>query len=150
MKNFAQQIRERRQALGLTQKAVAERIGTTPAYISILESGKSLPPPRPMTESLAHALKLDPEKLWQVALEERKQRFLQKAHGRLTPAAPAKSALNLERLPSRLRPLINQLQKNPELLEACEKLQALYEAGGEPWTILQRLIAHYAEFPKGH
>jgi transcriptional regulator with XRE-family HTH domain len=87
MKPFRELLRERRKELGLTQKAVAERIGATASYISLLESGKSLPPPRPMVKALAYALQMDPESLWQAAYEERKQRFLQKAHGRASRRA---------------------------------------------------------------
>lgn len=152
MKTFGQQLRERRKALGLTQKAVAERIGATPAYISLLESGKSLPPPRPLVEALAHALDLNPDKLWKAAFEERKQRFLQKAHGRITTshvaARPEEGKISipveLEDLPAKLKDLVATLQESAEFREACLHLYAIYQAGGEPWDLLKPLLAHHA------
>jgi transcriptional regulator with XRE-family HTH domain len=149
MKTFGQQIRERRQALELTQRAVADRVGATPAYISLIESGKSLPPPRPLVEALAQALELDPAKLWQAAFEERKQRFLQKAQGRLPSAVRTSRrakvpVADLPDVPTDLRPLVAKLQEDPELLDACLDLQAVYETGGESWIALRTLLAHHA------
>ena len=152
MKTFGQLLRERRKALGLTQKAVAERIGATPAYISLLESGKSLPPPRPLVEALAHALDLNSDKLWKAAFEERKQRFLQKAHGRITAthaAARAEEAkvsipVEMENLSSQLQALVATLQESSEFREACLHLHSIYQAGGEPWELLKPLLAHHA------
>lgn len=149
-RTFSQMIKARREELGLTQKEVAQRVGTTPAYISLLENGKSLPPPRPMVEALSRVLQLNAEELWQAAFKERKRRFIEKAHGRVRSSAaapPSEASLPDETSSPQLRRLIDRLQENPDLLQACLHLQTLHEAGGEAWTLLRQLIAHHA---RGH
>ena len=42
-KRIGKRIKERREALGLTQEAFAEKTGLTPNYISTLERGASFP-----------------------------------------------------------------------------------------------------------
>jgi transcriptional regulator with XRE-family HTH domain len=41
--NFRERIRRRRQELGLTQRAVAERMGVTPAFVTQAELGMNIP-----------------------------------------------------------------------------------------------------------
>lgn len=36
-------IKEKRKAMGMTQKALAERVGVTPAQMCMIETGKRLP-----------------------------------------------------------------------------------------------------------
>ena len=36
-------IKEKREALGMTQKALAERVGVTPAQMCMIETGKRMP-----------------------------------------------------------------------------------------------------------
>lgn len=36
-------IKEKREAMGMTQKALAERVGVTPAQMCMIETGKRLP-----------------------------------------------------------------------------------------------------------
>jgi len=36
-------IKEKREAMGMTQKALAERVGVTPAQMCMVETGKRLP-----------------------------------------------------------------------------------------------------------
>jgi transcriptional regulator with XRE-family HTH domain len=135
-KKFSQMIKARREELGLTQKEVARRIGATAAYISILENNKELPPPRPTVEALAHALKYSPERLWEIALAERKERFIQKAHGRSPlssstlpatrrrrEATPTSGEENSEEITQ----VITALKNDPDLLRACLHLLKIFE-----------------------
>lgn len=133
-KKFSEIIRERRKELGLTQREVAQRIGATAAYISILESNRELPPPRPTVEALAAALELDPEELWAAALAERKERFLLKAHGRSTLARSRRRArrepMEVE-LPefeegTDLARIAEALKEDPEYARACSQLLAIF------------------------
>jgi transcriptional regulator with XRE-family HTH domain len=57
---FAAALAERRRAGGLSQRALAKRCGLTPAYLSLLESGRRMPE-RPTVLRLAEALELSPE-----------------------------------------------------------------------------------------
>ena len=133
-KKFSEIIRARRKELGLTQREVAQRIGATAAYISILESNRELPPPRPTVEALAAALELDPEELWAAALAERKERFLLKAHGRSTLARPRRRArrepVEVE-LPefeegTDLARVAEALKEDPEYARACSQLLTIF------------------------
>lgn len=42
-KNIGRRIKERREALGLTQEEFSEKIGVVPHYISMIERGESFP-----------------------------------------------------------------------------------------------------------
>jgi len=63
---FAQLIRSRRRALGLTQEAIAHRIGTTTPYVGHLESGKRHPS-ETVVVRLADALGVDRPELFLLA-----------------------------------------------------------------------------------
>lgn len=42
-KNIGKRIKERREALGLTQEEFSEKIGVVPHYVSMIERGESFP-----------------------------------------------------------------------------------------------------------
>ena len=59
MWTVGQIVRERREALGLTLAAVAEKIGATKAYISMIENHRvANPPSRHLLEELERALRI--------------------------------------------------------------------------------------------
>lgn len=63
-------IRDRRLALRLTQASLADAIGVTPVYISMIENGKrGLSPDCDLFDKLTCALKVTPNELeaWQYA-----------------------------------------------------------------------------------
>jgi transcriptional regulator with XRE-family HTH domain len=63
---FAQLIRSRRRTLGLTQEAIAHRIGTTTPYVGHMESGKRHPS-ESVVVKLADALGVERAELFLLA-----------------------------------------------------------------------------------
>jgi transcriptional regulator with XRE-family HTH domain len=59
--------------LGVTQKELAERAGLNPTYINELMTGKKLNIQRRFVESLAHALEIEPDVLYEKAGRTKKQ-----------------------------------------------------------------------------
>lgn len=55
---LAQNMKQHRKKLGLSQASLAERAGTAPNYIAMIEVGKSFPS-LPMLEKIAGALEID-------------------------------------------------------------------------------------------
>lgn len=70
---FSEIVRSTREAKGLTQAQLAEKIGVTSAYISELENDRKMPPPYATTAVLAQALDLDADELWELAQAEREE-----------------------------------------------------------------------------
>jgi transcriptional regulator with XRE-family HTH domain len=68
---FGEALKEARQLAGLTQSELAERVGISGAYLSYLETGKRIPPPRILVTTLADSLGSDASHLWQLARHER-------------------------------------------------------------------------------
>jgi transcriptional regulator with XRE-family HTH domain len=56
-------IRTRRKSLGLTQESLAEKAGTAPTYIAMIESGRRAPSFR-MIERIAEVLEIDAPELF--------------------------------------------------------------------------------------
>jgi transcriptional regulator with XRE-family HTH domain len=83
MKSFGEAIKEKRIKLGLTQKQVAESVGVTDAYICSLESGKRCPPPYRTVATLAEAIGLNVDRLWELAVKDRKKQALEKSQRKL-------------------------------------------------------------------
>lgn len=73
-KSFGDIIREEREKKGLSQKELAEKIGTTSSYICAIEKGNKPAPPYWTVKRIAEALEMDPEELWRIAREERDER----------------------------------------------------------------------------
>jgi transcriptional regulator with XRE-family HTH domain len=67
MSDFASYLREKRNAAGLNQSELAERIGLTGSYISVLESRKKPPPSDAVLKRMAKALGVDEEEIVEVA-----------------------------------------------------------------------------------
>ncbi|MFM8978929.1 MAG: helix-turn-helix domain-containing protein, partial [Planctomycetia bacterium] len=68
---FAEALCAARAAAGLSQADLARRAGLTPAYVSLLESGRRRPPRPPVVERLARALGNAPGPLLELAALER-------------------------------------------------------------------------------
>jgi transcriptional regulator with XRE-family HTH domain len=56
---FGEQLREHRQAAGISQGALGDLVGVDQSYVNRLESGKRPPPDRDLVVDLARALALD-------------------------------------------------------------------------------------------
>lgn len=67
MSDFASYLREKRHAAGLNQSELAERVGLTGSYISVLESRKKPPPSDTVLKRLADALGVEEEEILEVA-----------------------------------------------------------------------------------
>ncbi|RQV26095.1 XRE family transcriptional regulator [Burkholderia cenocepacia] len=70
-------VRKRRKDLGLTQVALALRMGVDDAYVSAVETGRRAPDGTSFLEALSRALELDEDGLRQLAdASRRSQRYL--------------------------------------------------------------------------
>ncbi|MBI1335862.1 MAG: helix-turn-helix domain-containing protein [Phycisphaera sp.] len=59
LKSIGQIVRERREALGLTLSALAEEVGSTKSYLSMIENHRvANPPSRPLVAALERALRI--------------------------------------------------------------------------------------------
>lgn len=67
MVSFARALRSCRQKAGLKQSELAEKVGVTGPYISLLESGKRPPPADEVTLRLERALEVPPKTLLRLA-----------------------------------------------------------------------------------
>jgi transcriptional regulator with XRE-family HTH domain len=69
-------VRDRRNELGLTQAALAMRIGVDDTYVSAVETGRRTPDGSPFLDILGRALKLDGDQLCELlAVARRSQRI---------------------------------------------------------------------------
>ncbi|KVL15933.1 helix-turn-helix domain-containing protein [Burkholderia sp. MSMB1826] len=69
-------VRNRRFELGLTQAALATRMGVDDTYISAVETGRRTPDGSPFLEMLGRALELDSDRIHQLfSVARRSQRF---------------------------------------------------------------------------
>lgn len=59
MSTLGQFVRDRRNELGLTQAALAVRVGVDDTYVSAVETGRRTPDGLPFLDVLGHALELD-------------------------------------------------------------------------------------------
>ncbi|MEK7917039.1 helix-turn-helix transcriptional regulator [Burkholderia contaminans] len=70
-------VRKRRKELGLTQVALALRMGVDDAYVSAVETGRRAPDGTSFLEALSRALELDEDGLRQLSdASRRSQRYL--------------------------------------------------------------------------
>ncbi|KGS26837.1 helix-turn-helix family protein [Burkholderia pseudomallei MSHR7343] len=70
-------VRKQRKELGLTQVALALRMGVDDAYVSAVETGRRAPDGTSFLEALGRALELDEDGLRQLAdVSRRSQRYL--------------------------------------------------------------------------
>ena len=81
MSRFGHELKELREAAGLTQHALAVRIGASGTYVSALESGRKPAPPRALVSALSAALHIDEEALWAPARDEREERLTRRVDG---------------------------------------------------------------------
>jgi len=76
---LAQNLKENRQKLGITQPILAERAGLSTHYLGMIEIGRNFPT-ADVLERLAKALKINPNELFSVAVSpERAIEELQRA-----------------------------------------------------------------------
>ncbi len=88
MQTVGQIIRERREKLGLTLTAVAEEIGATKAYLSMIENHKvNNPPSRKLVEGLERALKISKGELVRTAEWETTPTAVRKEFKRVADSA---------------------------------------------------------------
>ena len=106
--NFAQALRGHREKAGLKQSELAEKVGVTGPYISLLESGKRPPPGDEVTLKLERALELAPKSLLRLAHIARTPEDIRRAtdverlyaEGKLTDEAVAsRAAGGLQQIP---------------------------------------------------
>ena len=64
---LAQNMKEQRRILGITQAQLAERVSTSTNYIALIETEKKFPKPE-MLERIAIALEIDPPALFAVEI----------------------------------------------------------------------------------
>ena len=84
-KSFGRVIEDRRHELGMTQEAIAKKVGVRANYIGYLERGMRHPSQK-VVEKLSNALKLDAQDLYLLA-NPRVRALL----GKAKPAAPSVS-----------------------------------------------------------
>ena len=63
---------------GVTQRDLARRCGLSPAHVANLERNTSEPPPLRTCKTLARALGIDPEEIWQRSFAARLKRWLRR------------------------------------------------------------------------
>lgn len=85
-RTFAGILKEAREKTGLSQVELAQKVGLTGSYISILEARRKPPPSDPVIKKLAHALNVDTN------------RFLTIAHLERTPSDVRERVLKLTKL----------------------------------------------------
>jgi transcriptional regulator with XRE-family HTH domain len=83
---FGSTIREARERLGWTQKALAERIGVTPGFITKLENDQALPS-LDLVLALANALLVDRDTLLELCNRARQERAGQRIRTRGSAAS---------------------------------------------------------------
>jgi transcriptional regulator with XRE-family HTH domain len=72
LNQFGDTVRRQREALGLTQRLLAERLGVESSHVAFIESGRRKPSLK-LLARLAHVLELDPQDLLIKAHPEAKQ-----------------------------------------------------------------------------
>jgi len=109
--SFAQMLRASREKAGLKQSELAEKVGVTGPYVSLLESGKRPPPADNVTLRIERALALPPKALLRLAQIARTPEDIRRvtdldrlyAEGRLGETrkgeVPATNAAGLQRIP---------------------------------------------------
>lgn len=68
---FGTQLRAWRLARGISQRALEGAIGKQRGYVAHVESGKFIPPPRPVCDAMARHIGIEPDDLWSAAVDER-------------------------------------------------------------------------------
>lgn len=68
---FGARVRAWRSARGISQRALEAAIGKNRGYVTHLENGKFIPPPRAVCDALADHLGIDRDEVWIAAVDER-------------------------------------------------------------------------------
>ncbi|MGH7906994.1 MAG: helix-turn-helix domain-containing protein [Candidatus Binataceae bacterium] len=84
-KELGQLLKERRTALGLTQRALAEQVGVKPSHVAYIESGRRRPS-LALLERIAVALGLNRQELFLLAHPEAKRMVSRPADSRPQPS----------------------------------------------------------------
>ncbi|MBU1863292.1 MAG: helix-turn-helix domain-containing protein [Candidatus Omnitrophica bacterium] len=114
-------IAEARKKKGWTQKDLADRIGTSSSYISMIESEEKIPNDLTL-DLLADKLGLGKERLHGLAEDKRLDNEVIKLKQRHAAIAEKRGEYNPEELPGNLQSLI---KKHPEITEALNDPVAL-------------------------
>jgi len=121
--SFAELLRNHRLSQGLTQKALAEKVGVTRCYIALLEQGARQNPSREHLSQIANALNLSAEK--------RQQFFLSLQGGGTTAISKARATSPLLEKLSDFLELPPHSPLGPQKLsEAFERLEAIVSEKG--------------------
>ena len=102
---LANNIRERRNALGISQGKLAEKVSTSSHYISQIEQKNKFPSPE-MLERIATALEIDSPQLFSMAsfTEEALKRFQKGIQADLETALQEALSQSVETRSSELKP----------------------------------------------
>ena len=76
--NFGAWLAKRRNDSGLSQRDLAKRCDLSPAYVAALERGTSEPPPLSTCQSLASALAIKWEDVWDISFAARLTKWLKR------------------------------------------------------------------------
>jgi transcriptional regulator with XRE-family HTH domain len=114
---FALALRERRERVGLSQRALARAAGVTPAYVSLIEQGRRSPE-RDVVERLVRALSLSPAEA----------NTLRSAAG-YVPLAPVDGSPGETPVSQRIDQLLAEAPLSQEQRGAVESLMLIYLSG---------------------
>jgi len=138
---FAAQLQALRNAKGLTQKALADAIDTTDAYISALETGRKLPSYL-TTTALARILGGDPQDLWAHVQQDKTAQAVSKAQRRHIAFVAANVALP-DPGSTNIRALVQALADDPTFLQAVLNLRKALSSKGR--AVVLQILEDYAQ-----
>lgn len=138
---FAERLEGLRKKKGLTQKALADAINTTDAYISALETGRKLPS-YITTEAIARVLGCNFQGLWTCVKQDRDTQAARKAQRRQL-AFVAENVELLDTVTADIRELVQSLSDDPEFLRAALNLRKAL--GGKRRALVLQLLEEFAQ-----
>ena len=137
---FATRLQALRNAKGLTQKALADGIQTTDAYISALETGRKLPS-YTATMALARLLGCDPQELMALVGQDKLAHAASKEHRKQTALVEAQAAGPSAALGA-TDPLVQALA-DPDFRTAVQQLRQALR--GRRRAFVLQLLAEFAQ-----
>jgi len=137
---FAARLQALRSAKGLTQKALADAIQTTDAYLSALETGRKLPS-YTTTMALARILGCDPQELMALVGQDKLAHAASKEHRKQTALVAAQAA-GPSAAPGASDPLVQALA-DPDFRTAVQQLRQALR--GRRRVFILQLLAEFAQ-----